>query len=53
MAIVRDLSQYIRFIGQKLTASNVHNFSQKGVSTAHTIGRKVSNTLHKIARGQW
>ena len=48
MTIIRDLSQHIRSIGQKLTASNIHNFGQKAMSTAHTIGRKVSNTLNKI-----
>ena len=48
MPILRDLSQHIRSIGQKMTASNIHNFGQKAMNTAHTIGRKVSNTLQKI-----
>ena len=48
MPIIRDLSQHIRLIGQKLTASNIHNFGQKAMSTAHVIGWKVSNTLNKI-----
>ena len=48
MPILRDLSQHIRSIGQKMTASNIQNIGQKAMSTAHTIGRKVSNTLHKI-----
>ena len=48
MPILRDLSQHIRSIGQKLTASNIQNFGQKAMNTAHVIGRKVSNTLNKI-----
>ena len=48
MPILRDLSQHIRSIGQKLTASNIHNFGQKAMNTAHVIGRKVSNTLNKL-----
>ena len=48
MPIIRDLSQHVRSIGQKLTASNIHNFGQKAMNTAHVIGRKVSNTLNKI-----
>ena len=48
MPILRDLSQHIRSIGQKMTASNIHNLGQKAMNTAHTIGRKVSNTLQKI-----
>ena len=48
MPILRDLSQHIRSIGQKMTASNIQKFGHKAMNTAHTIGRKVSNTLHKI-----
>ena len=48
MPILRDLSQHIRSIGQKLTASNIHNFGQKAMNTAHVIARKVSNTLNKL-----
>ena len=48
MPLLRSLNQQIRSIGQKLNASNIHNFGQKAMNTAHVIGRKVSNTLHKI-----
>ena len=44
MAILREISKHIRSIGQKLTADNIHNFSQKAMNTANVIGRKVSNT---------
>ena len=48
MAILKEISKHIRSIGQKLTADNISNFGQKAMNTAHVIGRKVSNTLHKI-----
>ena len=48
MAILKELSKRDRSIGQKLTAENIHNFGQKAMNTAHVLGRKVSNTLHKI-----
>ena len=48
MAILKELSKHVRSIGQKLTADKIINFGQKVMNTAHVIGRKVSNTLHKI-----
>ena len=48
MTMIKDISKHIRSLGQKLTASNIHNLGQKAMNTAHVIGRKVSNTLHKI-----
>ena len=48
MTFIRDISNHVRSLGQKLTASNIHNIGQKAMNTAHTIGRKVSNTLSKI-----
>ena len=48
MAILRELSKHVRSIGQKLTAENINNFGQKALHTGRVIGRKVSNTLHKI-----
>ena len=48
MAILKEISKHIRSIGQKLTADNINNLGQKAMNTAHVIGRKVSNTLHKI-----
>ena len=48
MAIIREIARHVRALGQKLTAENIHNFGQKALQTAHVVGRKVSNTLHKI-----
>ena len=48
MTLIRDISNHVRSLGQKLTASNIHNIGQKAMNTAHVIGRKVSNTLSKI-----
>ena len=48
MTFIRDISNHVRSLGQKLTASNIHNIGQKAFNTAHVIGRKVSNTLSKI-----
>ena len=48
MTMIKDISKHLRSLGQKLTASNIHNLGQKAMNTAHVIGRKVSNTLHKI-----
>ena len=48
MAIIKELSKYVRALGQKLTADNINNFGQKVLHTGRVIGRKVSNTLHKI-----
>ena len=30
------------------SGKNIHNFGQKAMQTAHVVGRKMSNTLHKI-----
>jgi len=48
MVILRELIKHVCSLGQKLTAENINNFGQKAMNTAHVIGRKVSNTLHKI-----
>ena len=48
MPFLRDISNHVRSLGQKLTASNIQNFGQKAMHTAHVVGRKVSNTLSKI-----
>ena len=48
MTLIRDISNHVRSLGQKLTASNIHNIGQKVMNTAHVVGRKVSNTLSKI-----
>ena len=48
MTFIRDISNHVRSLGQKLTSSNIHNLGQKAINTAHVIGRKVSNTLSKI-----
>ena len=48
MTIIRELGRYVRALGQKLTSENIHNFGQKAVAGAHVIGRKMSNTLHKV-----
>ena len=48
MPMIRDISKHIHFLGQKLTADNIHSFGQKAMNTAHVIGRKFSNTLSKI-----
>ena len=48
MAIIKELSKHMRAIGQKLTPENINNFGQKALHTGRVIGRKVSNTLHKI-----
>ena len=48
MAIIKELSKHVRAIGQKLTADNISKFGQKALNTGRVIGRKVSNTLHKI-----
>ena len=48
MTFIRDISNHVRSLGQKLTASNIHNIGQKALNTAHVVGRKVSNTLSKI-----
>ena len=48
MTLIRDISNHVRSLGQKLSASNIHNLGQKSMNTAHVIGRKASNTLSKI-----
>ena len=48
MTIIRELGRHVRALGQKLTSENIHNFGQKAVHGAHVIGRKMSNTLHKV-----
>ena len=48
MPIISDLHKHLQSLGQKLTAENIHNFGQKALHTGRVIGRKVSNTLHKI-----
>ena len=48
MTLIRDISNHVRSLGQKLSASNIHNLGQKAMNTAHVIGRKASNTLSKI-----
>ena len=48
MAILKEIGRHVRALGQKLMAENIHNFGQKAMQTAHVVGRKVSNTLHKI-----
>ena len=48
MVILKELGRHVRALGQKLTAENIHNWGQKAMQTAHVVGRKVSNTLHKI-----
>ena len=48
MPIIKEIARHVRALGQKLTAENIHNFGQKAMQTAHVVGRKVSNTLHKI-----
>ena len=39
MPIINTLSKYVRQLGQKLTAQNIHNFGTKAMHTAHVIGR--------------
>ena len=48
MTIIRELGRHVRALGQKLTSENIHNFGQKAVHGARVIGRKMSNTLHKV-----
>ena len=48
MPFINQISKHVRSLGQKLTAQNIQNFGTKAMNTAHVIGRKVSNTLHKI-----
>ena len=48
MPFINQISKHVRSIGQKLTAQNIQNFGTKAMNTAHVLGRKVSNTLHKI-----
>ena len=48
MTFISDISNHVRSIGKKLSASNIHNLGQKAMNTAHVAGRKVSNTLSKI-----
>ena len=48
MPFINQISKHIRSLGQKLTTQNIQNFGTKAMNTAHVIGRKVSNTLHKI-----
>ena len=48
MTLIRDISNNVRSLGQKLSSSNIHNIGQKAMNTAHVIGWKVSNTLSKI-----
>ena len=48
MPIIKEIARHVRALGQKLTAENIHNFGQKAMQTAHVVGRKLSNTLHKI-----
>ena len=46
--MIREISKHVQALGQKLTAQNIHNIGQKVMNTGRVIGRKVSNTLHKI-----
>ena len=48
MTNFREVFQHVRGLGQKLNADTFHHLGQKAMRTAHTVGRKVSNTLHKI-----
>ena len=48
MAIIKEIGIHICALGQKLTAENINNFGQQALNTGHVIGRKVSNTEHKI-----
>ena len=48
MAIIKEIGRHVRALGQKLTAENIHNLGQKAMQAGHVLGRKVSNTLHKI-----
>ena len=48
MTIIREIGRHVRALGQKLTSENIHNFGQKAVAGARVIGRKMSNTLHKV-----
>ena len=48
MTSITELNKHVRAIGQKLTADNINNFGQKLMTTGRVVGRKVSNTLHKI-----
>ena len=48
MPLINTLNKHVRQIGQKLTSQNIHNIGTKFMNSAHVVGRKVSNTLHKI-----
>ena len=49
MTFIRDISNHVRSLGQKLSASNIHKLGQKAMNTAHAIGRKACNTLRKTS----
>ena len=48
MTFIRTVNEQLRGLGQKLNAENIHHFGQKAMETGRVIGRKFSNTLHKI-----
>ena len=47
-ALINQFSKQVFSLEQKLTAQNIQNFGTKAMITAHVIGKKVSNILHKI-----
>ena len=48
MTIIRELGRHVRALGQKLTSENINNFGQKALHAGRVIGRKMSNTLHRV-----
>ena len=42
MPLLRDVSNHVRSLGQKLTASNILNLGQKAMHTAHVVEKSVT-----------
>ena len=45
---MREIGRHVHQFGQKLTPENINNFGQKALYSGRVIGRKMSNTLHRV-----
>ena len=46
---MREIGRHVRQFGQKLTPENINNFGQKALHMGRVMGRKMSNSISKIA----
>ena len=48
MTIIWELGRHVCALEQKFTSENINNFGQKALHAGRVIGRKMSNTLHRV-----